>query len=92
VTIPCVADELAAAGDLVKGKASNNPVAVVRGRGDLVGGLDLPGAASIVRSPDRDLFRLGTDEAIAEGYRAGLAAGRAERAAAGVTPSEPGKG
>ncbi|PTT18349.1 coenzyme F420-0:L-glutamate ligase, partial [Microbacterium sp. HMWF026] len=48
VTLPCVADELAAATDLVKvkGKASRRPVAIVRGRGDLVGDLDLPGARS----------------------------------------------
>lgn len=74
VTAPCVADELAGAGDLVKGKATNMPVAVVRGRGDLVGTLDLPGARSIVRSPERDLFRLGTDEALARGYAEGYAA------------------
>ncbi len=37
VTMPCVADELASAADLVKGKASRLPVAVVRGRADLVG-------------------------------------------------------
>ena len=49
VTMPCVADELAAAADLVKGKASRLPVAVVRGRSDLVGPLDLPGARSVVR-------------------------------------------
>ncbi|ALJ21836.1 coenzyme F420-0:L-glutamate ligase [Microbacterium sp. No. 7] len=80
VTTPCVGDELAAAADLVKGKASGNPVAVVRGRGDLVGPLTLPGARSIVRSSDRDLFRLGTDEALAQGYRDGYAAARAEQA------------
>ncbi|MFV0375258.1 coenzyme F420-0:L-glutamate ligase [Microbacterium sp.] len=73
VTAPCVADELAATGDLVKGKAGGLPVAVVRGRSDLVGPLTLPGAASIVRSSDRDMFRLGSDEA----YRAGFADGRA---------------
>jgi coenzyme F420-0:L-glutamate ligase / coenzyme F420-1:gamma-L-glutamate ligase len=70
VTLPCVADELAAAADLVKGKASRRPVAVVRGRGDLVGSLDLPGARSIVRPADRDMFRLGADEAYAAGYAA----------------------
>ncbi|MDE0546594.1 coenzyme F420-0:L-glutamate ligase [Microbacterium sp. C7(2022)] len=74
VTMPCVADEIAAATDLVKGKASRMPVAVVRGRGDLVGELDLPGARSIVRAWESDMFRLGTDEA----YAAGLADGRAE--------------
>ncbi len=74
VTQPCVADELAAAADLVKGKAAGRPVAVVRGRGDLVGPLDLPGARSIIRSSERDLFHTGAEEA----YRAGLEAGRAD--------------
>lgn len=83
VTMPCVADELAAAGDLVKGKASGCPVAVVTGLGRLVGPLELPGAAAIVRPADRDLFRLGTDEAIAEGYASGFTAGRVAGYAAG---------
>lgn len=74
VTLPCVADEIAAATDLVKGKAARRPVAVVRGRGDLVGELDLPGARSIVRDPVRDMFRQGADEAYAEGFAAGRAA------------------
>lgn len=76
VTMPCVADELAAATDLVKGKASRLPVAVVRGRADLVGSLDLPGARSIVRDAERDMFRLGADEAYADGYAAGAASVR----------------
>lgn len=67
VTLPCVADEIAGAGDLVKRKSSGMPVAVVRGRADLVGGLDLPGARSIVRPADRDLFGEGTREAYARG-------------------------
>lgn len=75
VTLPCVADELAAASDLVKGKAARLPVAIVRGRADLVGDLDLPGARSIVRPAERDMFALGSDEA----YAAGFAAGRAAR-------------
>ncbi|GAA1975159.1 coenzyme F420-0:L-glutamate ligase [Microbacterium pumilum] len=73
VTMPCVADEIAAAADLVKGKTSRRPVAVVRGRADLVGSLDLPGARSIVRPLERDMFRLGADEAYAEGFAAGTA-------------------
>lgn len=75
VTQPCVADELAAAGDLVKGKISGCPVAVVRGMGRLVGDLDLPGASSIVRSSEKDMFRLGADEAHQRGYEHGYAAG-----------------
>ena len=79
VTMPCVADELAAAADLVKGKASRLPVAVVRGRADLVGSLDLPGARSIVRDPERDMFARGADEAYADGFAAGAASvGRLE--------------
>ena len=45
VTITVLADELAGAADLVKGKASGIPVAVVRGLGRLVTDLDAPGAA-----------------------------------------------
>lgn len=73
VTMPCTADELASAADLVKGKAARLPVAVVRGRGDLVGPLDLPGARTIVRDPAHDMFRLGAEEAYAEGFAAGAA-------------------
>jgi len=81
VTLPAVADEIAAATDLVKGKAAALPVAVVRGLGHLVGDLDLPGARSIVRPADRDMFRLGAAEARAEGYDEGYAAGYAEGSA-----------
>ena len=73
VTMPCVADELASAADLVKGKASRLPVAIVRGRADLVGDLDLPGARSIVRPAERDMFHTGADEAYADGFAAGAA-------------------
>ena len=72
VTMPCVADELAGAAELVKGKAAGVPVAIVRGLGRFVGDLDLPGARSIVRPADRDMFRQGADEAYEEGYRAGF--------------------
>jgi len=40
---------------------------------DLVGALDLPGARSIVRPPERDMFHRGADEAYADGYAAGAA-------------------
>jgi coenzyme F420-0:L-glutamate ligase len=45
VTVAAVADEIAGAADLVKGKTSGNPVAVVRGLGRLVGELDTDSAA-----------------------------------------------
>ena len=73
VTAPAVADEIAAAADLVKGKASGNPVAVVRGLAHLVTDLDAPGARSLVRPSDEDMFRLGSAEAYAEGFEAGKA-------------------
>lgn len=70
VTLPCVADELCSAAELVKGKATGRPVAVVRGRPDLVGSLDLPGARTIPRTGPADMFRKGYDEAYADGYAA----------------------
>lgn len=72
VTVAAVADEIAAAADLVKGKTSGLPVAIVRGLGHLVGDLDLPGASALVRPAADDMFRRGSDEAWAEGYEAGL--------------------
>ena len=75
VTITVLADELAGAADLVKGKTSRIPVAVVRGLGRLVAGLDAPGARTLVRSVDDDMFRFGS----AEAYRLGYEAAQAER-------------
>ena len=76
VTVPAVADEIAAAADLVKGKSRGLPVAVVRGLGHLLAELDAPGARSIVRTGPDDMFRLGTAEAWAEGFEAGRASAR----------------
>jgi coenzyme F420-0:L-glutamate ligase/coenzyme F420-1:gamma-L-glutamate ligase len=64
VTVTCVADEVAAAADLVKGKTSGRPIAVVRGLADLVTSVDGLGAAAIVRPPAEDMFRTGTREAV----------------------------
>ncbi|MFJ8214835.1 coenzyme F420-0:L-glutamate ligase [Streptomyces sp. NPDC096033] len=63
-TIVATADELAAAGDLVKGKAAGLPVAVVRGLAHVVGGAS--SARDLVRNPADDMFRLGTSEAVRE--------------------------
>ncbi|WP_212754431.1 coenzyme F420-0:L-glutamate ligase [Nakamurella aerolata] len=69
VTQVAVGDEIAAAADLVKGKLSGVPVAVVRGL-DAPGGAQHPGGGrSLVRPFEQDLFRLGTDLALAEGRR-----------------------
>ncbi|MEW2296654.1 coenzyme F420-0:L-glutamate ligase [Streptomyces sp. NPDC006743] len=66
-TVVATADELAAAGDLVKGKAAGLPVAVVRGLGHtLVADGDGPGARALVREARDDMFRLGTSEAVRE--------------------------
>ena len=73
-TVVAIADELASAAELVKGKAEGRPVAVVRGLGHLVTGLDAPGARSIVRPSAEDLFRQGSDEAWRAGFDAGVAA------------------
>ncbi|MBG6056632.1 coenzyme F420-0:L-glutamate ligase/coenzyme F420-1:gamma-L-glutamate ligase [Cryobacterium sp. MP_M3] len=92
VTVAAVADEIAGAADLVKGKTSGNPVAVVRGLGRLVDAR-VPGdtavrdaargASALLRPSENDMFRLGTAEALAEGYAAGYAAGVA---AGGLAP------
>ena len=71
VTVVAVADELAAAADLVKGKSNALPVAVIRGMAELVGAPDLPGARGLVRPAELDMFRLGSDEAYAHGFRDG---------------------
>ncbi len=64
VTEVAVADELAAAADLVKGKLTDVPVAVVRGVHSPDNGST---AAALVRSGSDDLFWLGTAEAIEAG-------------------------
>jgi len=63
VTQMAVVDELASAGELVKGKSDQVPVAVVRGIAGRADGSDGAGASVLVRSADEDLFSLGTAEA-----------------------------
>ncbi|CAM5583215.1 coenzyme F420:L-glutamate ligase [Streptomyces spiroverticillatus] len=65
-TIVATADELAAAGDLVKGKADGLPVAVVRGLAHVVSASVEEGARALVRGAADDMFRLGTSEAVRE--------------------------
>ncbi|WP_238579682.1 coenzyme F420-0:L-glutamate ligase [Agreia bicolorata] len=87
VTQAATGDELASATDLVKGKATGMPVALVRGLPRLVvESLDTP-ARALVRRPEGDMFRLGTDEAHAQGFAEGYGRGlrdarRGHRAAA----------
>jgi coenzyme F420-0:L-glutamate ligase/coenzyme F420-1:gamma-L-glutamate ligase len=63
ITAVAVADELAAAADLVKGKLRGRPVAVVRGLDHLVGGTK-SSARELLREPSRDMFSFGSHEAV----------------------------
>lgn len=63
-TIPAIADEVASAAELVKGKFAGVPVAIIRGLAHLVLDEDGPGAAAMIRPVEEDLFRLGTAEAM----------------------------
>ncbi len=56
-TLIAIADEAAAAADLVRDKASCVPAAIVRGLERFVGPADGPGAAALRRPRDLDLFR-----------------------------------
>ena len=56
-TMIAIADEVAAAADLARDKASGTPVVLVRGLGRHVTPEDGPGARSLRRDADRDLFR-----------------------------------
>jgi coenzyme F420-0:L-glutamate ligase / coenzyme F420-1:gamma-L-glutamate ligase len=63
VTVMAVADELAAAGDLVKGKLRGRPVAVVRGLGQLLGQAE-SSARELLRDSAKDMFGFGSQEAV----------------------------
>ncbi len=89
VTVAVLADELAGAADLVKGKTSGVPVAVVRGMSRLVTDLDAVGARSLVRSVDHDMFRFGSAEAYRLGYEAAMAEVRAQRRQDSTQESDP---
>jgi serine/threonine protein kinase len=52
-----IADQVAAAADLVRRKDARVPAAVVRGLGHYVTAEDGPGAAALRRPPGEDLFR-----------------------------------
>ncbi|MDF2146448.1 coenzyme F420-0:L-glutamate ligase [Knoellia sp. p5-6-4] len=75
VTARALADELAAAADLVKGKADGVPAALVRGAGHWVAETDGDGAAVLVRTGREDWFDYGRAEAV--------------RASLGVEPGTP---
>jgi coenzyme F420-0:L-glutamate ligase / coenzyme F420-1:gamma-L-glutamate ligase len=56
-TLIAIADEIASAADLVRGKDEGVPVVIVRGLDRYVGAEDGPGAAALRRPPGEDLFR-----------------------------------
>ncbi|MEK8072199.1 coenzyme F420-0:L-glutamate ligase [Rhodococcoides navarretei] len=76
VTEVAIADELAAAGDLVKGKLGGVPIAVVRGLTPVDDGST---AATLLRGGEDDLFWLGTAEALDRGRREALLRRRSVR-------------
>ncbi len=76
VTVRNLADEIAAAADLVKGKLDRVPVAIVRGLPDLVTSEPgCGGARGLVRRGPQDWFAMGRAEAV--------------RAALGIAPGSP---
>ncbi|WP_283138491.1 coenzyme F420-0:L-glutamate ligase [Rhizohabitans arisaemae] len=63
-TIVAVADEIAAAGELVKGKLDGVPVAVVRGLASYATEEDGEGVRPMIRPADEDLFRYGSADVL----------------------------
>jgi coenzyme F420-0:L-glutamate ligase / coenzyme F420-1:gamma-L-glutamate ligase len=76
VTEVAIADEIAGAADMVKGKLGGLPVAVVRG---LTPTDDGSTARELVRPLADDLFRLGTDLAVEQGRREAVLLRRSTR-------------
>jgi coenzyme F420-0:L-glutamate ligase/coenzyme F420-1:gamma-L-glutamate ligase len=75
VTVRALADELASAADLVKGKVDGVPVAIVRGLDGLARDDAGPGARSLQRPAAQDWFRLGHVEAMRTAIGVGPASG-----------------
>ena len=86
VTMPAVADELASTAELAQGKLRGRPLAIIRGRSDLVLpiGQDGPGAAALIRPEGGDLFGFGAREAVVRA----LAGDAADRSAFGAPATE----
>ncbi|MER7071502.1 coenzyme F420-0:L-glutamate ligase [Terrabacter sp. NPDC000476] len=90
VTSRAVADEVAAAADLVKGKVAAVPAAVVRGlRGAVLDGATdgAPGGRDLVRTGPGDWFGLGRVEAVRAAL--GVEPGSPESVAVGIAPVAP---
>jgi coenzyme F420-0:L-glutamate ligase/coenzyme F420-1:gamma-L-glutamate ligase len=63
-TVTALADEIASAAELVKGKLDGVPAAIVRGLEHLVTDEDGPGVRPLVRPADEDLFRFGARDVV----------------------------
>ena len=89
VTVPALADEVAGAGDLAKGKLAMTPVAVLRGLAGLVlpPDDDGPGAAALVRDEGSDMFGYGAREAVLQALAGGSTRGFGAPAAAETVAS-----
>ena len=85
VTTRALADEVAAAADLVKGKADGIPAAVVRGLPARWFAADAPGARSLVRTGAGDWFALGHVEAVRAAL--GVPPGTAPATEVGLPPA-----
>ncbi len=64
MTMTALADQIAAAAELVKGKLAGVPVAVVRGLDAFVTKDDGPGAVALIRRAADDMFRTGSRETV----------------------------
>ena len=78
-SVTAVADEIASTAELVKGKLAQIPVVLVRGLAQYVTIEDGPGARSVVRPPEEDMFGLGAEMAERRGYLRGFEDGKNER-------------
>ena len=88
VTSPRVADEIAAAADLVKGKTAGVPVALVRGLAPTATpSEDTPGARALVRTGPNDWFGSGWVEAVRAAL--GVEAGTELAAEVGIPSALP---
>lgn len=86
VTVRNLADELAAAADLVKGKTDRVPVAIIRGLAHLVGESH-EAARDLIRTGPQDWFALGQREAVRDAL--GIRAGEPESEQVGLAPVTP---
>lgn len=88
VTTRALADEIASAADLAKGKVTAVPAAVVRGLDELVpdvAGRDEPRGRDLVRTGPQDWFGYGRVEAVRAAL--GVEPGSADAVAVGIAPA-----